>query len=73
MFRLMSSHKAGRILADVSVAVCLISLMVLTVALMTIGYSSIAPEYRVVSISLAGFTGGVVFAIVADWMVNRRG
>ncbi len=73
MFRLMSSHKAGRILADVAVAVCLISLLVLTASLMAIGFTTIAPEYRATAISLAGFTGGVVFAIVADWMVNRRG
>lgn len=73
MLRLMSSQKAGRVLADVSMAICIISLMALTIALMAIGFSTIAVEYRATAIALAGFTGGVVFAIVADWMVNRRG
>jgi hypothetical protein len=71
MLRLSTIRDISSFVLGTSMVIVVISLMVLTIALMMIGFSTIAPEYRLAAVSLAGVTGGFVFAVVADWLLTR--
>lgn len=62
------SPRISSAIMNVALVIILISLMSLTISLLVIGASTIAPEYRAAAISFAGITSGLTFAFVADWI-----